>query len=528
MKRIIISVFILFLLYHFASSQQIQVDRVSGSQLVENSYILKGDQQIIVLDVLSSSTEAEKIIDKLNSEFLTPDIVLISHAHPDHFMGLYTLKQNFPSVKIRVANKGIKEDILKYVNYAASSEKVFLDENMFPKNENNNNGFDYDEIKILDEKILKLSNSVSLSIMTSENPMEAAHMTMFMTTDGRMYFPGDLVYNEVFPWLGPGVDEVSVGHWQTELTKLYSSMDENVIVYPGHGEVGSKELLLSTNMYIDVFLNIVESIHTRSSAIALIKKIYPNYKGEFLLNRSIQNWIKEEKVMHYSNVVDLTHTLDENFPYIPVPGITFPFRKESIAKIEEIGVGANKWFIHEHLGTQIDAPNHFIKEGRAMEDISLDELIVPIVVIDIKEKSKWNVDAVMSVDDILKCEGQHGAIPANACIVMNSGWEEHLKTEKYIGLDENGVKHFPGISTEAAQFLISQRDISGVGVDVISFDPGIDHEYKTHKIILGADKWALECLANLDLLPPKGATMIVGAPKVSGATGGLARVIAVW
>jgi hypothetical protein len=88
------------------------------------------------------------------------------------------------------------------------------------------------------------------------------------------------------------------------------------------------------------------------------------------------------------------------------------------------------------------------------------------------------------------------------------------------------VKHFPGFSAASLEFLTSQRNIWGVGVDTISFDPGPDDKYLAHKVLLGKGKWALEALRNLDALPPVGATLFVGAPRVEGATGGPARVIA--
>jgi len=233
------------------------------------------------------------------------------------------------------------------------------------------------------------------------------------------------------------------------------------------------------------------------------------------------------QIVSFENILDLTHTLNSEFPFIPHE-VTFPFESKPLATIKENYVAANEWKIHEHIGTQIDAPNHFIEGGMSLEQLAVKDLIVPAIVIDISTKSKTDVDAELTEDDILNWEKHNGRIPDKACVIMNSGWEAHLKDDKFIGLDAEGTKHFPGISLEAATFLIEQRNISGVGVDVLSFDPGYDNEYKTHQKILGAGKWALECLANLDKLPSKGATLFVGAPKVEGATGGPVRVIAFW
>ena len=65
-------------------------------------------------------------------------------------------------------------------------------------------------------------------------------------------------------------------------------------------------------------------------------------------------------------------------------------------------------------------------------------------------------------------------------------------------------------------------------MDVISFDPGRDSSYSTHKILLRQGKWGIENIANLSKVPVTGATIIIGAPKIGGATGGIARIFAVW
>jgi kynurenine formamidase len=243
---------------------------------------------------------------------------------------------------------------------------------------------------------------------------------------------------------------------------------------------------------------------------------------------SVQSRDQTRHAVQFTHVVDLTHTLDSDFPYIPVPGITFPFSMTPIATIPANGVAANSWHIHEHLGTHIDAPNHFILNGRALDQIRIDELIVPVIVIDIAQRAASDPDTTVTVADIEAWEHAHGRIPDHACVMMNSGWQRYVHDPRYLGTDAHGVLHFPGFSQDAVRFLTTQRNIWGVGVDTISFDPGNDREYHTHKILLGADKWAVENVANLDQLPVVGATLIVGALKVRGATASPARLLGVW
>jgi kynurenine formamidase len=230
----------------------------------------------------------------------------------------------------------------------------------------------------------------------------------------------------------------------------------------------------------------------------------------------------------FAHVIDLTHTLSEDSPYIPVPG-TFPFKKTSIATIAKDGVAANRWEIHEHLGTQIDAPSHFLEDGLSLDQMPVVNLVVPLVVIDVSARASSNADTSVTVADVEAWERRHGGIPAQAAVFMRSGWDARIgDATAFINKDASGAMHFPGFSTEAATFLARSRDVAGIGVDTLSLDPGLDSTYAAHKAWLAMGKWGVELVANLGDVPPVGATVFVGAAKVKGATGGPARLIAVW
>jgi kynurenine formamidase len=231
----------------------------------------------------------------------------------------------------------------------------------------------------------------------------------------------------------------------------------------------------------------------------------------------------------FAHIVDLTHTLDEDTPYIPVPNITFPFRKTPIATVAENGVAAYRWEIHEHLGTQIDAPNHFVERGLSLDRLPVDSLVVPLVVIDVSARAATNPDTSLTVADIEAWERQHGRIVERAAVMMASGWDSRIKDAKaFVNADASGAMHFPGFSPEAASFLARSRTVSGIGVDTLSLDPGLDITYAAHKAWLATGKWGVELVANLRDVPPVGATVFVGASKVKGSTGGPVRLIAAW
>ncbi len=229
------------------------------------------------------------------------------------------------------------------------------------------------------------------------------------------------------------------------------------------------------------------------------------------------------------HVVDLTHTLGPAFPYIPVPGVTFPFAMTPIATLDKNGVAANRWDIHEHIGTQIDAPNHFVAGGLGLDGLPVRSLVVPLVVIDIRSRAGSDADAEVTPADVAAWEKRHGRLPEDAAVLMNSGWDARVGDAKaFLNADATTTMHFPGFSPAAVDFLAEERRIAGLGVDTISLDPGRDKTFAAHKRWLATGKWAVEAVANLSAVPPVGATLFVGATKVQGATGGPVRLIAVW
>jgi kynurenine formamidase len=238
---------------------------------------------------------------------------------------------------------------------------------------------------------------------------------------------------------------------------------------------------------------------------------------------------QEQSPRPWRRILDLTHTLSDGFPFIPVPGITFPFSLTPIATLDKNGVAANRWNIHEHIGTQIDAPNHFAAGGKGLDTLAAESLVVPLAVIDVRTRAGADADATVTVDDIAAWERRHGRLPENAAVFMYSGWDARIADARaFINADAAQTMHFPGFSSEAAAFLLNERVVAGIGVDTLSIDPGVDTKFRTHALWLGGGKWAVEAVANLGQAPPVGATVFVGAPKVKDATGGPVRLLAVW
>jgi kynurenine formamidase len=223
-----------------------------------------------------------------------------------------------------------------------------------------------------------------------------------------------------------------------------------------------------------------------------------------------------------NRIVDLTHTLLPDFPsYNGNPD----FQIETMKSFDKDGVNVKQWTVREHIGTHIDAPLHFSAGGISCDQIPVDDLVVPLVILDIAARAEDHASTSVTPDDIRAFEAQHGPIPAGSCVAMHSGWARHACTCKYRNADDKGHMHFPGFHVEAAYMLI-ERGVKGLGVDTLSIDQGPTETFPTHYAWLPSGRWAMEGLANLDQLPPIGATIVVGAPKIAGATGGPTRVMA--
>jgi kynurenine formamidase len=234
----------------------------------------------------------------------------------------------------------------------------------------------------------------------------------------------------------------------------------------------------------------------------------------------------EQRTIAATNVLDLTHVLSPAFPIWPG---TLPIKVTNTATVAKDGYYANQWELVEHHGTHLDAPAHFAPKGLTAERLEASYLIIPAAVIDLRKRARKNADAVVTIDDLKAWEKTHGRLPKECGVFLNSGWDAKAGDARaFLGQDCSKMLHFPGFSKKVCEFLLTEREVAGLAVDTLSLDFGVSKDFAVHKLWLGAGKWGLECVANLSKLPPAGATVFVGAPKVIGASGGLTRVLAVW
>ncbi len=195
---------------------------------------------------------------------------------------------------------------------------------------------------------------------------------------------------------------------------------------------------------------------------------------------------------------------------------------------------SNEYSASEHGGTHADAPIHFAKNGRTIDRVPLDEWIGPAVKIDVRAQCQKNRDYLLTAADIEAWEKKFGTIPDGAWVIMFTGIDGmfYPDKKKVLGTDKRGEAalpelSFPGFGPESIEYLLKNRNIRGIAIDTPSIDYGKSKDFKVHQILCGANKLALENIANLDRLPETGATLYVIPMLIKEGTGAPARVFAV-
>jgi kynurenine formamidase len=235
--------------------------------------------------------------------------------------------------------------------------------------------------------------------------------------------------------------------------------------------------------------------------------------------------------------IDLTQILSEDTPVLVLPdqfGQTAAFSRQEISRYDERGVAWhwNNFTTGEHTGTHFDAPIHWIS-GKDLPDNTVDtiapkDFVAPAVVIDASAECAADPDFQLTAAFIEAWEAVHGRIPPRNWILFRTDWSKR-SPEDYVNRREDGA-HTPGPDPEAVRFLIEERDAHGFGVETIGTDAGqahlMDPAYPAHTLFHGAGRYGLQCLENLDQLPPTGAVLVAAPLKIAGGSGSPLRVLA--
>ncbi len=240
------------------------------------------------------------------------------------------------------------------------------------------------------------------------------------------------------------------------------------------------------------------------------------------------------RLLQSKQFVDLTHAFGPGIPHWPgfdnEERTTIYYYDEGIGT-KGFGFLAHQYKIPGQWGTHVDPPAHFAKGKRFLDQIPVNEMVLPLVVIDVSRKVELNPDYQIHMDDVQAWESKYGIISAKSFVAMRTDWSKRWPSpERMRNSDANGIAHYPGWSKEVLTYLYETRGITASGHETTDTDPGIStskDDYSLEAYILSQDKYQIELLANLDQVPEYGAMVIVSFAKPKRGFGFPARVFAI-
>ena len=225
-----------------------------------------------------------------------------------------------------------------------------------------------------------------------------------------------------------------------------------------------------------------------------------------------------------TRVLDLSYAISDKL--VPWPGDERWFEAKTNATAEKDGYFTRSFWMLEHYGTHLDAPIHFPPGKTTVDQIPVQKLFGPAVVLDVRTEAGKDSDYQLTTGKIAEWERKHGRIPEGAIVLLKTGWTTRWPdVQRYRNSDAQGKMHFPGYSADAAKMLL-ERKVSGLGCDTLSIDPGNSADFPVHHLVLGAGAYLLENLTDLSEVPEAAAFLIVAPIKLAGGSGGPVRVFA--
>ena len=232
-------------------------------------------------------------------------------------------------------------------------------------------------------------------------------------------------------------------------------------------------------------------------------------------------------------LVDLSHAYEAQAIFWPTAE---PFRLEKVADgVTPAGYyyASNNFFTSEHGGTHLDAPVHFSQGSHAADEVPLDRLVGPALVIDVTEGSRRSADYLVTVADFEAWEQKNGPIESNAIVLIRTGFSQYWPdAARYLGTTERGPAavpklHFPGLHPDAAKWIVANRPIKAIGIDTASIDYGQSTLFESHRTLYAKNIPGLENLTSLERLPARGAFIVALPMKIKGGSGAPLRAIAI-
>jgi len=197
-------------------------------------------------------------------------------------------------------------------------------------------------------------------------------------------------------------------------------------------------------------------------------------------------------------IVDLSQTLEEHMPHFPTHS---KFFHNLWGSYWHGGRSLSYQLVmHEHNGTHVDAPAHFVSDAKpeahvTIEEIPLGRLLGRGVHLDCRGMEPGQY---VTKEKPADWETAHGPLAAGDILLFDFGWSARWGLRPH---DENYTADWPGVAMDAAEYLIAKK-VAAIGVDTLSPDPPAALRTKPiHPVVLENQVLIIENLCNLEQLP---------------------------
>lgn len=255
-----------------ATSVSIQTFTSSDAGAWSNSYLISGESEAILFDVAMLHSDALLVANRILKSGKVLKKVMISHAHPDHFMGLDAITDRLPQAQV-VSTRDVVADIEADGPWMFSMLKGKL-------------GPEGPRRLVVPEPLAEPALSLEgMHLQVVEfGEGESRHCAAIYVSELQSLLSADLVYNQAHLYL----QERHLESWLTRLQELEIFAEGRVArIYPGHGKAAGLELIAQTRAYLENFADAIRS-GDANSAERLMTARYPDYNvKQFLTAFSI-------------------------------------------------------------------------------------------------------------------------------------------------------------------------------------------------------------------------------------------------
>ncbi len=208
------------------------------------------------------------------------------------------------------------------------------------------------------------------------------------------------------------------------------------------------------------------------------------------------------------------------------------FDHEDVINGHRAGFVSHEYRFVGQWGTHVDPPVHFHAGLRHQDEIPVQEMLLPLVVLDISRPVARDPDYCVTPSDLASWEERWGQVPKGSFVALRSDWSKRWPDQaRMMNKDADGISHYPGWSLPVLKTLFEEaRRSMPAGTKprtpIRALPPAITTaRWKT--TCSAGDCWQIEMLTNLDQVPEAGGVIVVTWPKAKKGSGFPARAFAI-